>query len=253
MLDKAAKEQFHKHHELADTHWWFVGLRDLVLHFVNESHGNDLKILDAGCGVGHMLQSLRRYGDGYGVDSSPEAIQFCKARGLINIAQASVEKLPFAGEFFDAVVCLDVLYHLGVKDDLGALLEFNRVLKKGGLLIINVPAYNFLRSGHDVIACTRHRYTSGELEKKVRRAGFKIKRITYRNSLLFPIAFVTRLFNKFINRSSPQNELRILPNSVNRILTETLLLENKILSRIRLPFGLSVFCVAHKEGLDNNV
>lgn len=246
MLNETSEEQFQKHHEMANTHWWFAGLRELVIHFIGKRQRRNLNILDAGCGVGHMLQYLATYGNGYGLEFSSEAIKFCQIRNLKNIVQASVDKIPLKGNFFDAVVCLDVLYHLGVRNDLEALLEFHRILKKDGLLVINVPAYNFLKSGHDVVAQTRYRYTKEELRRKVNHAGFKIIRITYRNSLLFPLALVIRIFTKLLSRSEHQSDLRALPPYLNKILYKILHLENRVIYRMNLPVGLSVFCVAYK-------
>ena len=59
----------------------------------------------------------------------------------INIKQGSIYKLPYRDNYFDFVICSEILEHLS--DDKKALLEVERVLKPSGFLIITVPNYNF--------------------------------------------------------------------------------------------------------------
>src|SRR5262249_40616432 len=76
-----------------------------------------------------------------------------------NVVRGDVGRLPFADAAFDAVLSLDVLYHIAAPGDLAALREIARVLKPGGHAVLNLPAYEFLRGRHDLAIHTRQRYT----------------------------------------------------------------------------------------------
>ncbi|MGH7909894.1 MAG: class I SAM-dependent methyltransferase, partial [Thermodesulfobacteriota bacterium] len=178
-------------YEVEDSYWWYVGLRDLVFSYFKKQypHGSGLKILDAGCGTGALLENLIEHGyrDVKGMDISEHALFYCKKRDLNQILLGSISKLPFRNNQFDLITSMDVLCCLQVVDDLSALREFYRVLKSYGRLILHVPAYKFLMSEHDKATHTGIRYSKDDLYRKLELAGFKIERITYRNSFLFPL------------------------------------------------------------------
>ncbi len=232
-----------------DDHWWYVGLRKLALAFIERSSGSgdDQTILDAGCGTGGMLAECSDY-NAFGLDISDEAIKFCKVRKLKNVSRGSICDMPFEENSFDVVISLDVLYHLDVSDDSEALKEFHRVLSDGGTLLLNLPAYDFLKGAHDKAVHTRHRYTLREVKDKVERAGFAVERITYRNTFLFPLIASARIMKKLIFRESgTESDVKPLPGLLNRFLRDVLILENRLILRgMDFPFGLSVFCAARK-------
>lgn len=228
-------------------YWLYVAIRKLTTEIITrEFYGkSNLKILDAGCGTGGLIDELKGNFDCYGIDIADEAIKFCRVRNLNNIIKASVEKIPFADNVFDAIVSIDVLYHLLVENDTAALVELYRVLNKNGILILNLAAYEFLRSGHDDVVHTRQRYVKKELEAKVKQAGFTIMKLTYRNTIFFPLVCIIRIFNKRL-KNQPVSDLKSLPGWLNIVLIKILIFENKVLNLFNLPFGLSIFCVAKK-------
>ena len=157
--------------------------------------------------------------------------------------------MPFADETFDLVVSNDVICCVETPGDLCALVEMGRVLRTGGNLLLNLPAYEFMRSQHDAAVHTKQRYTRPRLQEMLTHAGFRSARITYRNTLLFPVAASVRLArNLFGERgSTPRSDLARLPDALNYALTLPLLCENRLLSSGHdFRFGLSLFCVATK-------
>src|ERR1051326_8344285 len=101
-----------------------------------------------------MRARLGNPGKNCGVDLATEAIAFCQQRGLENVRQADICNLPFADESFDAVISSSVIYHEWVANVGTAMREMWRVLRPGGLLILNVPAFRFLHSAHDEAVMT---------------------------------------------------------------------------------------------------
>lgn len=245
------KKEYEILFELEDDYWWYKELRGLVSSVIDKTFPDKdgIRLLDAGCGTGGLLAHIDIH-NVYGFDISEESIKFCKIRKLRNILRASVSNIPFSSSSFDLVISLDVLYHLGVKNDSTVLREFYRVLAKGGVLLINLPAYNFLKSTHDIAIHTRQRYIRQDLKRKIENAGFKIVKLTYRNTILFPLILAIRLFERLSlkNEKAAHSDLKRMPDQLNNLLTYFLSMENRlIVSGLNFPFGLSLFCVAVKE------
>jgi SAM-dependent methyltransferase len=227
-------------------HWWYRGMRRLAAALLDEQliPGPARRVLDAGCGTGGTTAWLRRYGAVVGVDLAAEAAPFWRDRGLHAMARGSVAALPFAGDRFDLVTCFDVLYHRGVVDETAALGEFCRVLRPGGLLLVRVPAYNWLQAGHDVAVHTRRRYTRGEVVASVEAAGFAVVAATYGNGLLLPLAVAKRVSERW--RGASQEEMVVPPAPVNALFAAALGLEAHVVPRWPLPAGLSVLVLGRK-------
>lgn len=235
-----------------DSHWWYRGLRTLVWQSLRSmvANGASCRILDAGCGTGGtMLEVNRHIPDAqlFGIDPSELAIAGTQERHAGWLARASADRLPFCDETFDFVLSLDVLYIDGV-DDQKALAESYRVLKRGGSVIVNVPAFEFLRGEHDRAISTARRYTRSGLQKMFSANGFTVQRLTYWNTTLFPVVAVWRPLSRLrSNNSTPASDLKPLPNWMNRLLSSLILTETKVAQSVSLPIGSSVFGIARKS------
>lgn len=237
-------EEYRLMYELEETHWWYRGLHDLVFSTIKKIIDKEkrLKILDVGCGTGFVLKKLSKYGVAFGVDISDIALGYCRKRGLHNIKKAAVSNIPFRDNEFDLVISLDVLYHKQVGDDILALKEMRRVLKKGGKLIVNLPAHNYLWRGHDDRVHTRNRYFRAELYNKLRVCKFEILKITYRNALLFIILLISGIFLQ----KNTSSDLRPTSQAINKGLYLLLKVENFLMRFINMPFGSSIFCIVRR-------
>src|SRR5207247_517472 len=124
-----------------------------------------LQLLELGCGTGNVLASLAEFGVAVGMEAHPELAAAARAAGLDVRPGRLPEDLVVEPGWADAVLLLDVLEHLD--DDVAALVTARRALRPGGLLVITVPAYRWLWSGHDVALGHRRRYTARELSRVV--------------------------------------------------------------------------------------
>jgi SAM-dependent methyltransferase len=244
--------EYHRMYENEDTHWWYVSLHDLILSFLPEEGRDRLRIFDAGCGTGRLLQLLAERADVRGCDISDISLQYCRARGLTQVERANLNGLDLETAGYDAVTSIDVLYHQWVLDDRRILKKLYQGLKPGGRLILQVPAYEWLRSDHDKAVLTGRRYTRGKIVAMLKDCGFEIEKATYRVSLLFlPIALL-RTCRQFSGsggkEKSPNSDVRKHSPGVNSLLAAVMKVENLMLKQLSFPFGSSVFAVARKPG-----
>ncbi len=257
-------EDFEHLHQLEDTFWWFVGMRDVqaaLFDPVVESARPVLRaegervILDLGCGTGGNLTWLQRYGDGAtigGIDVVEQALLFCRTRGNQHVALASATDLPYADDSCDIATSFDVLVQLpGEGDDERALAEMYRVLRPGGVAFVRGAAYEWMRSAHDTALHTHRRYTLRQLSMLARQAGLEVERRTYANTVLFPVAAVRRLVLMRIRLAAADSDVKPMPRGLrwtNGLLTAAVRLEARLLSRrwACLPFGLSTIVVLRK-------
>lgn len=238
---------------LEDTYWWYQVLRsevarDLAAHFSTEgSHG----ILDAGCGTGGMLEAIREKNPRWslrGIDVSAIAVRLCQERGFENVLLGSVNELPFPDATFDALVCLDVLYHSEVSEE-RALSEMFRVLRPKGLLVMNVPAFNVLKGDHDIAVRGARRYTVRIVKELLRANGFRSQAVFYWNAWFFFPLVIWRKFRPFPEadkKDETKGDLFALPGWMNVLLTWLGRIDFALCRYLRLPMGTSVYSIAEK-------
>jgi SAM-dependent methyltransferase len=235
-------------YQVEDKHWRYVGMQRITTRLIDRFYPQrrDLQILDAGCGTGAAMRYLAPFGHVAGCDLSALALGFCRQRGLFTLAQASVTRLPFPAGRFDLVTSFDVLYHLGVGDYRVALAEFHRVLKPGGRLFLRLPAYNWLRGHHDEVIHTARRFTAGEIGQALLARQFAIEKLSYSNTLLFPLALGKRAAERLLPANGSESDIH--PNSPwqDKFLSRFLFAEARWLAHGSLPFGLTVVAIGRK-------
>ncbi|GAH34834.1 unnamed protein product [marine sediment metagenome] len=156
-------------------------------------------------------------------------------------------KTELGKENFDIIIASDILEH--IENDIAALAAWNRTLKQGGRIIIFVPAFRFLWTGHDEANRHFRRYSKLELLALLKKNNFEIERSSYWNFSLFLPIGLTRIFEKAFskNKKNMRDQLYELKPAINQILTNVLSVENRILKVVDLPVGLSVFAIARKK------
>ena len=229
-----------------DEHWWYRGLRRLVWDtWSSLPHGEALPVLDIGCGTGGTLAGAPCRA--VGVDRSMEALRLCSVRNQRWNAQSDAAALPFADGRFSGALLLDVLYHRAVGDPVAVLREARRVIIPGGHILVNVPAYEWLRSSHDDAIHTGRRFSRPQLKRFFDAADFEAVRISYWNSILFPAAATVRLARRNSRRES--SDLEGYRHGPGEVAAGTALaVERGLMRVVNLPFGLSLFAVVRRPG-----
>jgi hypothetical protein len=131
-----------------------------------------------------------------------------------------------------------------VDDDLATLRAARAGVGEGGLLLVTVPAYPWLWSGHDEVLGHRRRYTAAQLRAVVEHAGFTTVRVSYFNTLLFPLLLAARAWKRL--RGDRGHDLRHPAASVNWLLEHVFAFERHLVPRVALPFGSSLLLIARR-------
>lgn len=238
-------------YELEDYYWWYVGRRKIISSLLSLALKKQPQlIIDYGCGTGSNLELLKNFAPRtIGLDIAPQSIEYCRKRGLtdVHLIKNEADLKAHAPQGADLITLLDVLEH--VEDDVGMLKTLGANLSPDGVLLITVPAYQFLWSNHDIALHHKRRYTLGNLKRKLNNAGFVPVKATYAISFMFPVIAFYRLANTVVRStdiSDPKSSHVILPPKLNRFIINLLFLEAWLCKYLRLPFGTSVIVAARK-------
>lgn len=238
--------------ECEDSHWWYVGLHELTVSTIQKCllSVSEPAIADVGCGTGGLLARFQRlYSGSVGIEISQKAFEQIGSRNLRNLVRGDVTRIPFPDESFDAVTSNDVLGILGEDGLRTAWHELTRIVRPGGWLMLNLPAYRFLLSAHDLHVGNQTRFTATEVVDHLRRNGMEIESVSYRVIVPFPVIAAIRISKRALGFASKagSSDLKMPMGLANIILTNLLRCENALLTRrFRFPFGLSVSVLARK-------
>lgn len=165
-------EYYERLEELERRHWWCRSVRRVALRLIEEHAPDARLVLDAGCGTGGFLAALtarRRELSAMGVDMSLDALALARG-GAARLVGGSVVGLPVGSGRVDLVVSHDVLQHLPLGEDRGALAEAFRVLRPRGYLCLRSNLGAPVASG----PALARRYDRAALSRLVTDAGFRI-------------------------------------------------------------------------------
>jgi SAM-dependent methyltransferase len=215
--------------------WWYRALHARLLDALADG-----PVLDAGCGTGGFLMRVERSREAFGLEWNARAAGIAAAKSGRPIARGSVNELPFASASFGTVVAADMLCHAAV-EPARALGEIKRVLRPGGRLIVNMPAFRALMSAHDARVHNARRMNAGETRAMLADAGFRVTRVRYWNGLLLPLMIARR---KVFVRSSDRSDVATFPPWLDAMFHAMTELERRL--RLPLPAGGSVLAIAER-------
>src|SRR5262249_9358075 len=137
-----------------------------------------------------------------------------------------------------------------VADDVGLIRAYTDRMPHDAMLLVTVPAFQFLWSGHDVFLEHKRRYTLAGLHRTIHEAGLDVTRSRYFFSILFPAIGAARLSGRLkLARSgyAPHSDLRVHSAWMNGMLPTIHELERHTLCRVNRLAGLTVFCLAKRK------
>lgn len=228
--------------DLDSQHWWYRARREILASVIARHIAlpAQAQLLEIGCGTGHNLAMLSRFGrvDAIEIDDAARAI-------AANRLGRDVGSAPLPGltgvapHHYDLIALLDVLEH--IEDDRAALRSIAGRLRAGGRILLTVPAFPWMWSAHDVVNHHHRRYTKASLSGAISDAGLKLEMLSWFNSILFPLAATARLAGRLMGKQDSDDALP--PSLVNSTFEWLFALERYAVGRVPMPPGVSLVAI----------
>jgi SAM-dependent methyltransferase len=225
------------------THWWYRARRDILADYLTRYADlpQDARILEIGCGTGHNLPMLARFGPVEAIEIDPAARAIASERLGRAVGDAPLPELPGVERgTYDLVAVLDVVEHIA--DDVAALAAMRTLLKPGGKILIAVPAHGWMWSAHDVVNHHHRRYSKRSLRAAIEAAGLRAHKLRWFNSLLFPLAAAARIAGRMTGRDDSDDSPP--PAPVNALFESIFRLERHLVGRVPMTPGVSLVTLA---------
>lgn len=242
-MDRSIYDHMARH---AASHWWYVARRDVLAGLIAREVvlPANPRILEIGCGTGHNLDMLNRFGtvDALELDDDARALAAKRlGRAVLPARLPELPALPAAP--YDLIALLDVLEH--VDDDRGALRTIAGQLAPDGTLLLTVPQHQWMWTGHDVANHHFRRYSKASLRAVFEGSGLQLRLLDSFNSLLFPLAVADRMVSRLTGREGKDDAEP--PAAMNALFRSVFSLEAGMVGRVPMPPGLSLVVLASLE------
>lgn len=233
--------------DMYKTDYRRLNLEELALRYVERG-----PVLDSRTFSGTLAVELAARGfEVVGLDGHERAVQIANERARSRgVERPIVELWDLEGlvervgkNRFETVLCLDLLSH--VRDDRETMDEISTTLIDGGRLILMAPAHPGLHGKRDESLGHLRRYSKDGLQKLLEDSAFRVDSMRYWSFAGLPLYF---FFEKILKKGVSQ-ELRCVNLGFLGSLPNTFLtwwyaaVENRLI----LPWGLSLFVIAHKD------
>ena len=225
-------------------HWYYVS-KGKALTRILKPFGPVEQVLDVGAGSGIFSKQLLDQGlaqSAICVDPNYSAVGSEAYNGKsISFTRSIAETTQ------KLVLMMDVLEH--VEDDVALVRAYADTMPSDGMVLITVPAFNFLWSGHDVFLEHYRRYTVQSLRRTIKDAGLVVETSRYFFGALFPLIAAVRVRNRFSKGAvaeTAKSDLVLYPDWLNRLLIFVHVLERVTIFPVNQLAGLSLFALCRK-------
>ena len=210
-------------------------------------------ILEIGCSSGFLLKSIVQCFPSVMVMGADvvRAPLFLLAAELSTVPLLRFDLLqcPLPSEIFDAIVMLNVLEH--IEDDAGAIRQLHRLLKPGGVAIVEVPAGPHLYDAYDEALQHFRRYGMKDLVAKFQKAGFVPVRKSHLGCLVYPAFRLAKRRHKGHTMTAEAKNALVRQlaarTASSPLMRLAFALESRIACATPLPWGIRCLLVAQKQ------
>jgi len=232
------------------THWYYAGKRALVNYWLEKCGPpmSDSVLLDCGAGTGRFALEWQNRCRVTVLDDHEEALRLLRARFRPEqVISLSGDRVPLPDGTVDYITALDVLEH--VPNDQAVVTGFHRLLKRGGVAVITVPAGMALWSDWDEALHHFRRYHRRQLIELFPSSEWKICHVNYTNVVAYPAVWLLRKLRRLrkasLGRPQVRSEDKIPPGLLNDALKQLFVSLGR--TRVPFPFGVSLILVARKR------
>src|ERR1700688_4173422 len=246
--------ELHESATESGTHFIDVASRD---HAINELKralgGRPASIMEVGCSAGHLLADMRRslphatlIGGDYTLGT---LVKLGEQMPDIPLVRFNLADSPLPSDTYDAMVLLNVLEH--IEDDVAATKHIARMLKPGGVAVIEVPAGPELFDDYDRELKHFRRYKLQGISDVVERAGLKIERRNYLGALIYPAFYLAKKLSQSRPKSASEREQHVTDaigatSRFNAIGHAIMSLEKTVGRAVTFPRGIRCVVTARK-------
>ena len=230
--------------ERIEQHWYYVAKGNALLQFLQGYRAREA--LDIGAGSGYFSRKLLAAGLCERATCVDTAYRSERTEVHCDKPIAFLRSTDLVTQ--DLILMMDVIEH--VDDDVALIRAYTDRMPESAMLLVTVPAFQFLWSGHDVFLGHRRRYTLASLHQAMDKAGLEVIRSRYFFSILLPAVCALRLWGRLKLASAdykPQSDLRVHTPWMNSMLTAIHELERRTLFRFNRMAGLTLFCLARRK------
>jgi SAM-dependent methyltransferase len=247
---------FHRQ-EAASDHFIDIASRAHAMKEVKRSivHTPSV-ILEIGCAAGNFLRELLQQLPGHVIIGSDYTLDTLQEAGSnipsVPLLRFDLSQCPLPDDFADVVVLLNVLEH--IEDDEGAVAHLFRVLRPGGVAIMEVPAHAPLFDIYDRVLMHFRRYDMHRLTRLLHKAGFTIERRSHLGFFLFPAFYFSKRLNQLrYPARSDVDEMHIVSEMIsttrsNSLMRYVMAVESALREYVYLPVGIRCLVTCRKCG-----
>jgi SAM-dependent methyltransferase len=245
-------EEYKAMYEAEEKLWWYRILHEKVLNEIQKKfHKNkQIKILDAGCGTGGLMNFLIKngYENIQGFDYSVDAVNFCTERNLsvLHLDITNFETI-FENQSFDVIISNDVVYQFEDSIIKNIFSTFHQKIKPTGILITNNNAFKIFYGTHDIAVGGKQRFSLSDFENISQALTLKITYHSYWSVALSPLILAVRLLQQLqlklnlIDPSKIKSDVDVPSDFINNLLYRIVKTEEKVLGKGF--FGSSLFLI----------
>jgi SAM-dependent methyltransferase len=246
--------ELHESATESGTHFIDVASRDHAINELKRALGTRrVSIMEVGCSAGHLLADMRRNlpnatltGGDYTLGT---LLKLGEKMPGIPLVRFNLAASPLPSNSYDAMVLLNVLEH--IEDDAAATRHIARMLKPGGVAVIEVPAGPELFDDYDRQLQHFRRYTLPGICSVVEQAGLVVERRNYLGALIYPAFYLAKKWSQIRPKSAAKREAHVANaigatsrfNAVGRAIMS---LEQAIEPTITFPRGIRCVVTARK-------
>jgi SAM-dependent methyltransferase len=243
MLDKTS--EYLKMAEVETEFWWYKALHYRIVKEIkkNFSDRKDISILDSGCGTGGLMLYLRKrnYSSITGFDLSPLALDFCRKKDLnVTLEDVYCYRENNTGKTYDVIISSDILCYIELDKHDKIIYDLYEMLNPGGILLINLPAFNIFKGEHDIAVGLLRRYNLSVVKRLFKPYQSKIYCWPF---LLSPLIMTGRIIQKikllFTKSPGVKSDVDIPHHFLNSLFYRICKLESDFLPY--LNWGSSIF------------